>query len=325
MHADLPIESLRDYRSSHSEPADFDAFWAETLATSRALADKTEMVAVASPLQLIDVFDVTFSGYRGQRVRAWLRVPRQRRTPLPVVVEFVGYGGGRGEATDGLLMAASGFAHVTMDTRGQGSVWSRGETADEGASGPQFPGFATRGVLRPETYYYRRVFADAVMLLEALTQLPMVDASRIALMGASQGAGIALAAAGLASQKICALVARMPFLADFPRAIRITDALPYGEIAGYLAVHADRVDEVLATLAYFDAVNFAPRGRAPAQFTVALMDVVTPPSTVFGVFNAYAGPKSILELPFAGHEAAGRTDVRDIEFLRSALAATTSG
>jgi cephalosporin-C deacetylase-like acetyl esterase len=37
---------------------------------------------------------------------------------------MIGYGGGRGFATDNLYWASYGFAWLLMDTRGQGSSWS---------------------------------------------------------------------------------------------------------------------------------------------------------------------------------------------------------
>lgn len=60
--------------------------------------------------------------------------------------------------------ATAGYAHLIMDTRGQGSGWSSGHTADPEGSGPAQPGFLTRGISEPATYYYRRVFVDAVQL-----------------------------------------------------------------------------------------------------------------------------------------------------------------
>ncbi len=48
------------------------------------------------------VHDVTFAGFGGHPVRAWLTLPAQRSGPLPGVVEFIGYGGGRGLPIDWL-------------------------------------------------------------------------------------------------------------------------------------------------------------------------------------------------------------------------------
>ena len=66
--------------------------------------------------------------------------------------------------------------------------------------------------------------------------------------------------------------------------------------------HRDQAERVFQTLSYFDGLNFAARAKAPALFSVGLMDQITPPSTVFAAYNHYAGPKSIEVYPFNGHE-----------------------
>lgn len=305
MFVDLPEAELREYRSAQVDPADFDAFWGETLDASRAAAPAgATLERVDAGLRTLDVFDVTFPGFAGQPIRAWLRVPRGASGPLPTVVQYQGYGGGRGLPTENLLYASAGFAHLHVDTRGQGSGWSLGATPDEGVSGPQIPGVMTRGIDRRETYYYRRLFTDAVRAVDAARTLDVVDASRIAVTGGSQGGGITLAVAGLA-EGLAAVLPQVPFLCDFPRAVTIHDRDPYHELVRYLAQHRTKASAVLETLAYFDGVNFARRATAPAWFTVALMDEVCKPSTVFGAFNAYAGPKRIEVFPFNGHEGGG--------------------
>ena len=45
----------------------------------------------------------------------------------------------------------------------------------------------------------------------------------------------------------------------------------------------------MRTLSYFDGVSFARRAAAPALFSVGLMDMVCPPSTVYAAFNASRG------------------------------------
>jgi cephalosporin-C deacetylase len=107
---------------------------------------------------------------------------------------------------------------------------------------------------------------------------------------------------------LAAVVARVPFLCDFPRSAVATDAQPYKEIGQYLATHRSRVAQVHETLSYFDGVNFAKRATAPLVATVALMDSICPPSTVFGAFNNYAGPKEITVWPYNGHEGGAWED-----------------
>ncbi|AYF97099.1 acetylxylan esterase [Protaetiibacter intestinalis] len=306
MFVDLPEAELREYRSAQTDPADFDAFWEETLAESRAAAPSgaVELERVDVGLRTLDVYDVTFPGFGGQPVKAWLRVPRGASGPLPTVVNYQGYGGGRALPTENLGYASAGFAHLFMDTRGQGSGWSVGATADEGVTGPQIPGVMTRGIDARETYYYRRLFTDAVRAVDAARTLDVVDPERIAVTGGSQGGGITLAAAGLVPDLV-AVLPSVPFMCDFPRALVIHDSDPYREVVRYLAQHRGKTASVLETLAYFDGVNFARRATAPAWFTAGLMDEICKPSTVFGAFNAYAGEKSIEVFPFNGHEGGG--------------------
>jgi cephalosporin-C deacetylase len=210
---DFPLEQLQTYRPSREEPADFDAFWQSTLAEARQFPLGARFEPVETGLTLVETFDVTFNGYGGQPIKGWLILPRQRAEPLPCVVEYIGYGGGRGHALDWLVWSNAGYAHFVMDTRGQGSAWRTGDTPDPETDGsnPHFPGFMTRGILRPQTYYYRRVFTDAIQAIEAARSHPAVDARRIAVTGASQGGGISLAAAGL-DPSLVAVMTDVPFL-----------------------------------------------------------------------------------------------------------------
>lgn len=307
MFLDLPESELREYRSAQTDPADFDAFWASTLAESRRHPLITRLERVETGLATMDVYDVRFGGFGGESIAAWLRVPRGVDGPLSAVVQFHGYGRGRGDAVENLLWASAGYVHFELDTRGQGWSGSRGVTPDTGPSAGQVPGFLTRGIQSPETYYYRRLFTDAVRAVEATRALEQVDPLRVAVFGISQGGGIALAVAGLVPG-LAHVVARVPFLCDIPRGIAITDRTPFRELTDHLAHYRDREDDVLRTLSYFDGVNFARRAHSPATFTVALMDPICPPSTVYAAYNEYRGPKSLTTWRYNAHEGGGVDD-----------------
>ncbi len=291
MLVDLDEAGLWEYRSTYKAPADFDEFWQKTLAEAGEIPLDVRIEPVETGLRTIDVYDVTFAGYAGHPIRAWLRLPRLPRPPhrpaatgeralsgvggrealsgvtseraLSGIVQFHGYGSGRGHALDDLLWASAGYAHLLMDTRGQGGGFAGGDTGDPvGSGGPTRPGFLTRGLESRETYYYRRVFVDA----------------------------------------------QSPFLCDIRRATRITDADPYHELAAYLATHRTSAESAFTTLGYFDGLGFAARAAAPAWFSAGLMDGVCPPSTAFGAYHAYAGPKHIDLWSYNGHDAGGPED-----------------
>jgi cephalosporin-C deacetylase len=218
-----------------------------------------------------------------------------------------------------MLFAAAGYAHFVMDTRGQGGRWSVGETPDPAGTGPSHPGFLTRGILDPADYYYRRVFTDGVRAVEAARSHPAVDPARVVVAGGSQGGGIALATAALLPD-VAGVLADVPFLSNIARAIEITDAEPYVELAYFLAVHRDKVAQALRTLSYFDVAGLARRAVAPALFSVGLADVTCPPSTVYAAYNAYGGPKRICAYPYNGHDAGHAFhQLEQLRWLRSLL------
>jgi cephalosporin-C deacetylase len=320
--SDLPLDELRAYTPALQVPADMEAFWTSTLAEARLHDLAVTCQPVDNGLAVIDTFDVTYAGFGGSPIRAWLHLPATRVGPLPAIVEYVGYGGGRGLAHERVLWAAAGYAHLVMDTRGQGSTWIVGDTPDPDAGGAPFhPGFMTQGILDPATYYYRRVFTDAVRAVEAVRTLDSVDSARIGVTGGSQGGGISLAVAGLVPDLV-AVMPDVPFLTDFPRAITFADSNPYGEIVRYLKTHRDHVERALATLSYFDTANLARTANAPALFSVGLMDDICPPSTVYAAFNHYRGPKEMREYPFNDHEGGqGFHEVAKLAWLAARLQA----
>lgn len=315
---DLPLERLQTYCSPDAEPADFDAFWRQTLDETARIAVGAEYVRLEDRIyRLVDVYDVTFRGFGGQAIKGWFLEPAGNDRRLPCVVTFIGYGGGRSLPLDHLAPVMSGFAHFVVDTRGQGSEWSAGDTADDAGAGPHLPGFMTRGIESPQTYYYRRLITDAVRAVQAAAAHRHVDPTRIAVTGSSQGGGLAIAAAGLAGTTVKLLMADVPFLCHFRRAVTMVDTLPYAEIARYLRCHRGRSEQVFRTLDYFDAVNFASRVSARSLLSVGLMDTVCPPSTIYAAYNRIPAPKEMRVYDFNQHEGGGAAHT--VERLRFAI------
>jgi cephalosporin-C deacetylase len=219
-----------------------------------------------------------------------------------VVVKFIGYGGGRGMPAEHMLLPALGYAVFVMDTRGQGGRWTTGATGDprgEPAAGPENAQVMTRGIARPEGYYYTRLFTDAVLAVEAASEL--AGAPRVAVSGSSQGGGLALATAALVPQAVAVCHADVPFLCDIQRAITLAPAAPYTEVPEFLAHNVDLIPAALDTLRYVDCALLARRITARCLLSVGLMDTICPPSTVFAAYNEITAGKDLSVHPFTGH------------------------
>jgi cephalosporin-C deacetylase len=303
---DLPLEQLRDYRPDVPEPADFDEFWKQTLTEAGGHDLDVRLTPYDGRMDLLDVHDLTFAGFGGHPIKAWIVKPKGAQGPLPCVVEYIGYSGGRSYPWSHTTYPAAGWAHFVMDTRGQGfGNWQPGDTGDPyGTTGPTNKGWMTQGIEDPEHYYYRRVFTDAYRAVDVAKGLDGIDPDRIVIAGGSQGGGITQAVAGLRDDVAGAMV-DVPFLTYFRRAATMTDAYPYKEIGEFLSGQRLSEERVFATLDYFDGVNFAARATVPALYSVALMDDVCPPSTVFAAYNRWQGEKRITVWPWNGHEGGG--------------------
>ncbi len=301
---DLTLAQCLALRPDLHEPADLDAFWDSTLRQARAADAEPRFVPVDTGLTQVTTYDATVPGFDGEPVRGWLHLPAGVREPLGCIVEFLGYGRGRGLAHEQLLWASAGYAHFVMDTRGQGWSTAGGDTPDTATGNGSVPGFLTRGIESPEDHYYRRVFTDAVRCVDAVRQHPAVDPDRIVVTGVSQGGGIALAVASLVPG-LAGVMPDVPFLCDIRRAAQISATSPYTEIAEYLRLHRDRTETVFGTLSYLDAALLASRATAPALFSIAMMDDICPPSTCFAAYHRYAGPKDVRVYEFNGHEGGG--------------------
>ena len=139
---DLEGDALVDYRSAVAPPADLDDFWGRTIADARTASWPPKVEPINCGLRVIDVFDVTFSGFGGEPIKAWYHRPAGDDDDLPVVVRAPGYGGGRGLAHQVSQWPLAGYASLSIDARGQGSGWGwTGDTPTQVVSARPVPAF----------------------------------------------------------------------------------------------------------------------------------------------------------------------------------------
>ena len=109
MLTDWPLERLREYRPERVEPPNFAEFWRGTLDSARTAAAPARFRPYDAGLTTVEVYDLTFTGFGGHPIRGWFFLPRGGQEPLPCVVEYIGYGGGRGLPHEWLHWSAAGL------------------------------------------------------------------------------------------------------------------------------------------------------------------------------------------------------------------------
>jgi len=306
---DLPIEDLREYRTSTEEPPGLDEWWADRLSLARAAARPPELTRYEPDLYApLEVYDAEFSGADGDRIRAWYIRPASAGGDTPVVVKFIGYGGGRDLPASHLALPALGYPLFVMDTRGQGGRWSAGATRPANAM------VMTHGITRPEDYYYTKLFTDAVRAVRTAAEL--AGTATVVASGGSQGGALALAAAALAPDLVRLCQADVPFMCDIQRAITLAPSEPYNEVPAFLAHNTALIPAALDTLRYVDCALLARRITAPSLLSTGLMDTICPPSTVFAAYNELTVPKDITVHPYTGHDIPASQTERQFRHLR---------
>ena len=314
---DWPLEKLVDYKPESTAQDDFEAFWCRNKAESRKVPLNASFEAVENSLPGANVYDVSFDGADGVRVRGWFLTPKDVNESLPAVVQFIGYSGGRDYPHALAQHVLNGFCAFIMDSRGQGGGTGQTLTTSHGAQ----RGFITHGILDKVEYYYRNFYLDTVRAVQAVAEREEVDESRIATIGGSQGGALTIACAALSDQ-VRVMAPDVPWLSHFRRSVDIAVG-PYEEITEFMKKHPEHIEQAFETLSYFDNMNLVEMVKVSnAYYSVGLWDDICPPSTVFASYNRLPDSveKSIEVYRYNKHEGGHNLhQQRKLEWLRNVL------
>jgi len=318
---DKPLHELKNYHGISPRPADFDAYWDESLRELDSLDPQVTLTPNPTlPLRNAEAFDLTFTGVGGARVYAKYLRPRNPKGPLPALLNFHGYSGNSGGWFDKLGYVSEGFAIAALDVRGQGG---RSEENLQ-VKGTTLRGHIVRGLEDPDpkNLLFRKIFLDTALLARIVMGFEEVDAARVGAFGGSQGGALTVACAAL-EPRIAMCSPIFPFLADYRRVWEMDlfkDA--YEELRYFFRTFDplhEREEEIFNRLGYIDIQFLARRIKAQTRFTVGLMDTICPPSTQFAVFNKITAPKELVIYPDFGHEGLPHCVDNDFRFFSKLL------
>lgn len=275
-----------------------ESYWSAILSSYAERPLDIRREKVETPFPTIKAERLTYKGSDETPIHGLYLLPQshEESKPLPCIVIYQGYTNDKGLAERYAAWLLLGYAVFAVDVRGQG-----GETGNllTSASG-SVKGWISQGIMNKESSYYHAVIMDAVRAVDTAANQQEVDKSRIAVMGASQGGGLALLAAAL-NPKVSAVVADIPNMCHLDHGImHSTGSLT--EIAQYVKKYPEKLQDVLDTLAHFDMLNLAGRITAPVLMSAGWKDTVCLPETIYAVYNRIDSDKQINDYPFSGHE-----------------------
>ena len=271
--------------SPQDKPADFDAFWEQTLAELASVP--MEVTMTEEPEHSNDLrksYTVEFKSLGGVVAGGRLCMPvapGKYRT----FIDYMGYGANPFWYDPS---AAPQTVEFLVSVRDQGIFKRLGQYR-----------WIDRGLGSREDFYYRGAFCDVVRAIDFVCSLDAVDQDHLFARGESQGGAFTWISASL-DDRIDAIAPAVPFLSDYEDYGRIV-RWPMWEVYGQAETEGIDRGELLSMMRYFDVKNFTDRISCPVYMAFGLQDPTCPPHTNFAGYNQVTAPKSYWCVPTCGH------------------------
>lgn len=313
---DLKKDDLLTFQGRTPRPVDFNQFWEEGIARLEAVEEALKLEPAFVEVPGVSCFHLTFKGAGGAEIYAkYLKsdVPGSGR---PTLLVFHGYRRSSPSWSNLLQYVCAGFDVMAMDCRGQG-----GRSQDTGGVlGTTHSGHFIRGLDDPDKHHMlmHMIMLDTVRLAQIAAGMDGRGNVPVAVLGASQGGGLALACAALVP-KIRRVVAICPFLCDYQRVWEMDlGDTAYAELREYFKMfdpRHEREQEIFTKLGYIDVQHLAPRIQGEVLLMTGQMDTTCPPSAQYAAYNRICAPKQALLYPDYGHEVAPDMEDMALRFL----------
>ncbi|MGL4519047.1 MAG: acetylxylan esterase [Phocaeicola sp.] len=210
----------------------------------------------------------------------------------------------------------NGFIRFEFEIHGLNPEWSDEMFKEiSNAFSGRENGYLVNGLDNRNNYYMKRVYLACVRSIDFLTSLPEWDGKNVAVQGGSQGGALAMVTAGLDS-RVTACVANHPALADMAG---YKDNRAGGYPHFFTRYEGMDTPEKIATMAYYDVVNFAKFIKVPTRLTWGYNDDVCPATTSYIVYNVLDCPKEALLTPVNEHWTSDRTEIEHMRWIQRQL------
>jgi cephalosporin-C deacetylase-like acetyl esterase len=258
-------------------------------------------------VEAVESYKVDMAGPDGGRVYGWLAKP-QGSGPFPAMLVLPG--AGFDARPRPLEHARHGYVALDVQVHGQDV---------DLLEYTRVLGYYENVIYEPVTsYYFYNLYLRAAQALRYLAERPDVDTSRIVVVGGSQGGRLGLILAAL-DGRISAVVSCIAHSSNQPYLEWAVKSRCNTSIDGMESALPPYDSHTPANrcLPYYDPMNFAPDIHCPVLMNAGLIDPVSPPSSVWAVYNHLGTKhKQMVALPGLAHDWSAAFDRYAWQWLR---------
>lgn len=294
-----------------TEAIDFDLFWKKVLKEAR----RTPLKVEERPLENYTSEAITVTEVRipifedGSCIYGCLSVPNDGKKH-PVL--FVPPGAGVKRVGPSNIYAKAGFITLAIEVHGIPMMAPDSVIAAEKA---RLGDYWYTGIEDRDTYYYKKIYAGCVRAIDYLMTHPQFDGKNVGVTGGSQGGALSIVTAALHPE--------VDFVASFYPALCDVSGYLHGRAGGWPRMFTTPDDRpeinrkrAIATMRYYDVVNFARRIRTTGYYTYGFNDNTCPPTSVAAAFNVITAPKLIVPTPANYHWRFSETHQQAIRWMQ---------
>lgn len=271
-----------EIRSQIPEPEDFEEFWN---AQKRKLAEDpmNPVLVPVDPEKIsrpeIEVFDIKVNCPGGKPISGYFAKPKNAASKsLPIIISY--HGAGVYSSSMPVHDAARGALALDLNAHGI----ENGKSAEfyKNLAENELKDYRSWSPDDLENNYFFGMYLRVIRSLQFMKSQPEWDGKNILVKGSSQGAGQSLVAAGIEPDvKFCA--AYVPALCYLNGSLEGNFSGWPGYLRGKTKETAD--PNVVKTVGYLDASNFAKRIRAECVLTTGFIDFSCPPTSTYITLN----------------------------------------
>jgi cephalosporin-C deacetylase-like acetyl esterase len=294
-------------------PDGFMEFWRAAVASARKMPLDVRMTRLAErSTSEVDVYHISFQNDRaGSRIYGMLSVPtKPGKYPAILTVP----GAGVRPYFPRVELARKGVIHLAIGIHG--IPVDRDSLLYNELRATALKDYWAYRLEERDNYYYKRVYVGVVRAGDFIFSLPKFDGSNYAVEGGSQGGALSLVA-GTLDPRVKAVAVSHPAMSD-------QFAWLHGHTSGWPFMLSDTAHlvakrEKMATIPYYDAVNFARLLKVPGLYTWGFNDTTVPPTASYAVYNSVTAPKELDIAKEAGHARTAEQKARVDQFLLEKL------